>query len=211
VCAPDATIAVVRRAPTPQEVARLARTLDLLRAQDHQSTGRLCKQVVGEAPADRRAFDALLGGLARAGLVRLADDVFEKDGQRITFQRASLTPRGRADAQALAQVTLVAEAEAPKRERRARKAKSGAATGRTRRRADPVESPLAAALRTWRLGEAKRRRVPAFRIFTDRVLEALCEQRPQSEAALLAVPGVGPKLASSIGPSLLEICRAHRA
>ncbi len=210
VCAPDAALAVARRAPNPEEIQQLARTLERLRAQDHQSAGRLCKQVIGEAPADRRAFEALLGGLARMGLVRLAEDVFEKDGQRIPFQRASLTPRGRGavGVETLAQVPLPAAASpSPKPPRRGRK-RVGVPRGERRRTA--AESPLATALRAWRLGEAKRRRVPAFRVFTDRVLEALCERRPQDEAALLAVPGVGPKLAASIGAALLDLCRSHR-
>ena len=48
------------------------------------------------------------------------------------------------------------------------------------------------ALRAWRLSEAKRRRVPAFRIFGDRALLSIATTAPRNEAELLAVQGIGP-------------------
>jgi DNA topoisomerase-3 len=62
------------------------------------------------------------------------------------------------------------------------------------------------ALRTWRLGEAKRRRVPAFRIFSDRVLLAIAAARPASTEALLRISGVGPKLVERSGHALVALC-----
>src|SRR3546814_5596895 len=44
------------------------------------------------------------------------------------------------------------------------------------------------ALRAWRMAQAKRKRVPAFRIFSDKVLRALAESKPQSLADLLTIP-----------------------
>jgi DNA topoisomerase-3 len=63
------------------------------------------------------------------------------------------------------------------------------------------------ALKTWRLVEAKRRGVPAFRILTDRALLGIVNDRPTSERALLAVPGIGPQLAKKHGSALLAIVR----
>src|SRR6202050_4788744 len=40
---------------------------------------------------DRDAFEELMGAMARSGLVRLVDSVFEKDGKTIPFRKASLT------------------------------------------------------------------------------------------------------------------------
>jgi DNA topoisomerase-3 len=65
-------------------------------------------------------------------------------------------------------------------------------------------------LRAWRLEEARRRRVPAFRIFGDRTLLALAEARPASEAALFDVPGLGPKLVQRYGTALLDLLAAPR-
>ena len=50
---------------------------------------------------DEREFEVLLGGLARAGLVRLSPDSFEKDGRTIAFQRVALTPEGRSASPAI--------------------------------------------------------------------------------------------------------------
>jgi DNA topoisomerase-3 len=65
---------------------------------------------------------------------------------------------------------------------------------------------LVEALRSWRLDEARRRRVPAFRILTNRALAALAERRPRTQEELLEVHGIGPKLAEKYGRLLVAIC-----
>jgi DNA topoisomerase-3 len=54
-----------------------------------------------------------------------------------------------------------------------------------------ADSRVEEALRTWRLLEARRRGVPAFRIFSDQTLSAIAQTRPATAAELLAVPGIG--------------------
>jgi superfamily II DNA helicase RecQ len=46
-------------------------------------------------------------------------------------------------------------------------------------------------LRTWRLAEARRRGVPAFRVFSDQALKAMAARRPGTAAELLSIPGIG--------------------
>jgi DNA topoisomerase-3 len=65
---------------------------------------------------------------------------------------------------------------------------------------------LVATLREWRLKEAKKKRVPAFRILTNRALVAIAEARPGSADALRSVTGIGPKLFQSYGAQLLGLC-----
>jgi endonuclease III len=48
--------------------------------------------------------------------------------------------------------------------------------------------------------------VPAFRILTNKTLDALAERRPRTQSELLAVPGVGPKLLQTHGAALLGLC-----
>ena len=93
-CAPRETVVRRWRPPTRPESARLGRVVEALRQRDRQATGQLHREVADAVP-ERREFEGLLGGLARAGLVRLSPDTFEKDGRTITFQRAALTPEGR--------------------------------------------------------------------------------------------------------------------
>jgi DNA topoisomerase-3 len=71
--------------------------------------------------------------------------------------------------------------------------------------ADAVPAHLWVALRTWRAAEAKRRRIPAFRILTDRALIALAADRPRDEEGLLAISGIGPTIVSKYGDALLRL------
>ncbi|HTN88052.1 MAG TPA: RecQ family ATP-dependent DNA helicase, partial [Sorangium sp.] len=93
-CAPAACAAREFRAPSRDEAQAIARILVALR-DGEQPTGRLYREAFAGGSLERRDFEHLLGGLARAGLVHVRDDSFEKDGETIAFQRASLTPRGR--------------------------------------------------------------------------------------------------------------------
>lgn len=49
-------------------------------------------------------------------------------------------------------------------------------------------------LRAWRLGEAKKRNIPVFRIFGDQTLRNIVAARPQNEAELLTLPGTGTSI-----------------
>jgi DNA topoisomerase-3 len=72
-----------------------------------------------------------------------------------------------------------------------------------------MDSRLEAALRVWRLIEARRRRVPAFRIFSDRTLRALATSRPVTTQELLAVPGIGISTAEKYGTDIYRVVREN--
>jgi DNA topoisomerase-3 len=216
-CAPRETLVRRWRPPTRHEAAALARVLEALRERDRPGSGQLHRAVADVVP-ERREFEGLLGGLARAGLLRLSPDTFEKDGRTITFQRAALTPQGRSAGPA--EIALLAlEDTAPARPGKRPLPKPPrtrrSAAGRVGPDPDPggtnAPAEVVAKLRAWRLTEARRRRVPAFRIFADRTLFALAEARPASEDALMAVTGLGPRLVRLYGPALLKLLAALRA
>ncbi|WP_437615838.1 DNA topoisomerase 3 [Sorangium sp. So ce834] len=94
VCAPAACAAREFRAPSRDEAQAIARILSALR-DGEQPTGRLYREAFADGSLERRDFEHLLGGLVRAGLVDVREDSFEKAGELINYQRASLTPRGR--------------------------------------------------------------------------------------------------------------------
>ncbi len=199
----------------------LARILHSLRGRDGQSTGQLYRETCPEGLSDRRSFERLLGGMSRAGLLKIAQDDFEKEGRTIHFQRAALTPEGyRGDPDAIARVEMAEEMPRTrkKRQRAERPDKGERRAVRERLAARPVQEtfmPEAAlelasrevieALKVWRRAEAQRRRVPAFRILTDRAVQALATVRPRSEADLLNVPGVGPTIVRLYGREILGI------
>ena len=227
VCAPGDGIATQTRRTSPMEDAALRRALELLRQRDGQTTGQLHGEVVRQFPAvERRAFEELLGGLVRAGLARLEDDEFEKEGRVIRFRRAYLTGEGSRPGAAIDARVAVPPPSAAKKGR----GKAAAATRRTPipkpakgagraargartsgRDAGP-EAPgalpsLVDALRRFRLEEAKRHRVPAFRVFTDLTLLDIAARRPRTESELAAISGLGPSRTERYGARILEIVR----
>ena len=66
-------------------------------------------------------------------------------------------------------------------------------------------STVVDALKTWRLAEARRRRVPAFRVLTDKALLGIAVLRPRSSDGLSEVQGVGPKAIQSYGAAIIEV------
>ncbi|MBN8229702.1 DNA topoisomerase 3 [Corallococcus macrosporus] len=69
----------------------------------------------------------------------------------------------------------------------------------------PASPALVESLKAWRLTEARKRKVPAFRILTDRVLDAIASARPSSGAELMSIHGVGPALTERYGPQILSL------
>ncbi len=133
VCAPAACIARRFREPSRGEQQAIQRILEALRQDDGQATGRLHRELFGEGGLDRRSFEHLLGGLSRAGLVVVRDASFQKDGERIAFQRVSLTDEGHEKSLgALGYVPLQEEAPQVKKRKKgaATVAASKAATGK---------------------------------------------------------------------------------
>ena len=61
------------------------------------------------------------------------------------------------------------------------------------------------------LGEARRRRVPAFRILTDKVLRQIAIAHPATADELLAIPGIGMSTVEKYGPSIHRILNERRA
>ncbi|RKH65838.1 DNA topoisomerase III [Corallococcus aberystwythensis] len=285
VCAPESCEVVRFEEPSALEAHALGRILEALHARDGQATGRLHRELFGEQ-LHRRDFERLVGGLVRAGLLRLDSDSFDKDGQVILFQRLSLTDTGRrARVIAPGQVVLPQAREVPSKKRKGRtaagstkrassrkraastaaaprgrgKSRSAADSWTTRgasgdadfdqrafppdapargwkARATPESSPgpgpraswnasrtaepdfaappaspaLVETLKEWRLTEARKRKVPAFRILTDRVLDAIASARPSSGAELMSIHGVGPALTERYGPQILSLVSRRR-
>jgi len=116
--------------------------------------------------------------------VSLFEDAFEKDGKRISYRKVRLTPEGRAfdGAQPVQVKDAIVVPKSPRK--RAKKVK--------RAQVKPAATPPAAAppvvekLKAWRLAEARRRGVPAFRILTDAALNGIAASRPSTARELLA-------------------------
>jgi DNA topoisomerase-3 len=230
VCAPDAC--VIRRftEPSQEESDSMVDIVETLRRRGPLGTGQLFKET-GTSSGDRKRFERLLEGLTRAGLVRVSEESFTRDAQTIRFQRASLTGEGmRADRETATSIALTVEPEAPSARRRKSATKTTAGGGKARGRGTkdseavrakkPAERPgpaagsipvaLLAELKAWRAKESKRRRIPAFRVMTDRTLLAIAAQRPRDEEELLSISGVGPTIVRKYGDALLAMVGTNR-
>ena len=239
-CAPEACIAQRFRPPSAAETRAARAILEALKP-GPRAAGRLHSELGADVP-DRREFELLLGSLARAGLVRIEECTFEKDGRQVEYRKASLAPEGRRalDSGAIEfRMKTAAEAPAAPPRRKKPRAKATAkarpkarpkpepaaprsaqplppqpppagltpppAAPRKAKAAKPAPGPLAEALRAWRLQEARKANIPAFRILTDRTLEAIAEQRPDSASALLAIPGISLSIASKYGARIFRL------
>ena len=196
-----------------------------LRRGGTKSTGKLYSELCPKREMSRDALEEVLGAMARAGLVQLSDAVFEKDGKQIPYRKASLTRAGYAVDEVTPVEFIMKETALPaaKRKRRNKptvsEGQKRASRPETAAGPRPVvkakgseagmDSRLEAALRVWRLVEARRRGLPAFRIFSDRTLRALATSRPVTSQELLAVPGIGTSTLEKYGRDIYSVLREN--
>jgi DNA topoisomerase-3 len=233
VCEPASCVALSFRAPSALEEVLAKRILDALRERDGRSVGQIHRDLFGDGTLDRKALDHLLGALARTGAITVTADEFEKDGTMIPFQRVWLRTKDGATDVPL-RIIVTPPSSTKGRRGKGRREKGTRKVARTSRAKEPTASrepsatrrasttetktsgargspaatgsaTLEAQLRAWRSAEAKKRRVPAFRILTDRTLLGIVTARPTSEAQLLGVSGIGMALLQKYGTVLLAI------
>jgi DNA topoisomerase-3 len=212
-CAAQDCLATTFRDPTTREVEQLSAIISLLKNREGATSGQIHKELGTGGASDRGVFEALLNGLAREGLVEMRADSFVKDGRTIRFQRVFLTRTGRLARAEVADSIQVVEAPSqpktkkkrgPRTTRSASKPPTPASTEQFSS-LDADQEQLFERLQEWRLAEARKRGVPAFRILTDRVLTALCRARPSDEDELLEVSGIGPHTAKKFGRGILAV------
>jgi DNA topoisomerase-3 len=199
VCAPAGCIAQRFREPSDTERAAADRIVGALREKDGLTVGQIHREVFASGSLDRDSVEHMVGGLARAGAVEIVDDSFEKDGRTIPFQRVHLLGGAR-------KLVLT---QAPRRTVPAKRKKKPRTSPRHEDHAPGPPARLLEALRAWRLAEARRTGIPAFRVLTDRALLGVAGEQPRSEAALLRLPGLGRAVVAKYGKELLAIVAAR--
>jgi RecQ family ATP-dependent DNA helicase len=222
-CAPGDCAGQRFRTATESEYVALLRAVATLRRAGSKSTGKLHTEVCPGREMSRNAFEQVLGAMARAGLVQITDEVFEKNGKQIPYRTAHLTPAGYS-VNEKTPVSFVMKETEPPSEKRKRKKKSPASEAQKRfpkpatasrpkasaaGSVTDIERRLVAALRAWRLVEARRLGLPAFRIFNDRTLKALAANRPSTAQELLAIPGMGLNSVRRYGGDIFRVLREN--
>jgi DNA topoisomerase-3 len=222
-CAPAKCVAQRFRTATDVERAVLYRALTAMKLIRSRSTGKLYADLYPGKEISRDNFEEILGAMARAGLLGFEDAVFEKDGKQIPYRTVSLTPAGRGTDETTPVEFVMKDAARPalnrKSSKKARKSK-GSSTAASRSKSEkpekaaamtgPEQNRIEQALRAWRLSEAKRRRVPAFRIFGDRALLSIATTAPSNEAELLAVQGIGAGIVKKYGTHIFRLVADSR-
>jgi DNA topoisomerase-3 len=220
-CSPGTAVAQHFREATDEEQNVAREVLAALRGSG-RSVGKLHVEVCGDKGLTRDEFEELMGAMARAGLVRLLDAVFEKDGKQIPYRKAVLTRDAESvDREAPLELTIRGKSTASKAKQVGKKRtpmKKQQRAGRASpARLSPARSapargaPAEALLRAWRTGLAKRQGVPAFRIMSDKVLLAIAEVQPKTAAELLGIPGIGIKAVEKYGAQIYRILTQVRS
>ena len=206
ICNPgDTGSAQAAHQPSAQERAWLREILSALESRS-TSTGKLFTDL--HLMKDRKDFDSLLDGLARAALITLTNDTFRNpEGKDITYRKAAITHEGRTPDDATLDTVWLRTSIAATTSGRKNSTKSRS----IKTNAPPPSSPEAEALftqlRAWRTEVARPTKTPAFMILGDAVLRAIANTAPQNLSALHAVSGMGPTKVDRYGADLIAICR----
>jgi DNA topoisomerase-3 len=202
-CAPDACEAQVFREASARELVVAREIITTLKKSDGRSTGKLHTELCGGTALSRDGFEQILSAMARIGLVELKEETFQAEGREIAFRRALLTWEGsQADPDDL---DLLIK-DRPEKAATGRRPKAPAKKAAKRSRAKAAAgSPVVEALKKWRLAQAKKEGVPAFRILTDKVLSEIADDLPATQDELLQVSGLGPRTATRYGAEILRV------
>jgi len=204
VCDPAGAVLRMFRRASGAERQMAQRIIDELRPVDYKATGTLQRGIDPTERVSRDEFDALLDAME--------DAEYEKDGEVRRFRKVRLTEAGlevRANTtiELLVSDGVVEEfavsTTAPRREKRA---SGGKHAVETQVSLSAEGEALAARLKEWRTGEAKRLRVPAYCVLHDRTLTAVASARPRNPRELIAVEGIGQAKVDKFGAAILGLC-----
>ena len=233
VCDPAGAVLRQFRRATAEERGTAQAIVDDLRPVDYKAAGTLQRNVDAGGRMNRDDFDGLLGALVQAGLIEIEDAVFEKDGEVRKFRKVRLTNAGRELRAGTKMELLISDGivkefgrrvQTPARAKKGKAGKASGEIGKARTGKDgavgaknapttaapltAVEEALAARIKEWRAGEAKRLRVPAYVVLHDRTVKALAQARPANPKQLLEIDGMGPAKVEKFGEAILEVCRS---
>ncbi len=205
-CSPESVTAQSFVSPSAAEDKSLRTILRALaECGGTKATGRLFTELA--LTKERGEFEALLDGLARAGLISIAQETFlNGEGKVIPFKKASLTHEGREIGTGESLGVVLRAVGAPSDSRKAKRAaKVSVASVGAELTAE--QKGLEEQLRAWRKLEAAKTGKPAFLVFSDAALRAVVASCPRTVAELGTVSGFGPDKVERYGAAVCAICR----
>jgi superfamily II DNA helicase RecQ len=224
VCDPAGAVLRLFRRATAQEREIAQRVVEELRGVDYKATGTLQRSLELVGRISREEWDGLLGAMVQAGLVAMEEAEYEKDGEVRRYRKVMLTDAGMrvrpgSEVELLISDGLVEEfGGGSGKAMRGKKAGGANASSSKVNNVAPATAPvlnpgaeaLAAKIRLWRAGEAKRLGVPAYVVLHDRSLTAVAQSCPRNPNELLAIDGIGPAKVEKFGEALLGLCAGNQ-
>ena len=218
VCDPAGAVLRLFRRATAAERQMAHAIVDELRPVDYKATGTLQRSIDPAGRVSRDDFDALLDAMVRARLIGIEEAEYEKDGEVRRFRKVRLTEAGLEVRASMAIPLLISDGVSEEfavqtaMPRRSGKPEKRVAAGKpgveAQGRLSVAGEALAARLKEWRTGEAKRLRVPPYCILHDRTLTAVALARPANPRELLEIDGIGPAKVEKFGAAILGLCCA---
>jgi RecQ family ATP-dependent DNA helicase len=205
-CAPERAIAQSFRGLTAQEEQAARGILKSLRSGPSPSTGRLYKELYPREELRRNHFDDVLGALAAAGLLRIEEASFEKDGKPVNYRKAALTREGEGFVEGSPLDISLRERASRDTQKRNKPAKVREKSSEKPITLSPESEALERRLREWRSALAKKEGKAAFFVFGDSVLRSIAYARPKNLTALAAIHGVGAAKLERFGADVCRLC-----
>jgi RecQ family ATP-dependent DNA helicase len=208
-CSPQAGSSGARQ-PSPTETRLISEIIAILKESGGTGTGKLYNSICTSASINRTDFEGILRSLAKAGLLKLTDQSFEKDNNTITYRKAELTHKGSGyNTKDIHDIPVsLSECASRKVKEKAHVLRKNETAAIRHSTVSKGENPeIHAQLRKWRAAEARRYGVPAFRVFSNKVLDNLSSELPVTHDELLRVEGVGPRFDEKYGNEVIMMVK----
>ena len=208
-CAPDDSLSSRSRKPDLQEEIIITEVISILKNVDSISTGRLYTGACPGSSFPRSDFENILRSLVKADLIDLSEHTFEKDGRLIHFKKAELKSNGYGlGTESVREIDMTFPARDQKK-RTVKKKTKLVKVQKAQGLGSSENTELYDDLRKLRMSKAKKRGVPAFRIFTNKVLDNLSIDLPTDKDELLMVNGVGPYFVEKYGKEIISMVKEY--
>jgi RecQ family ATP-dependent DNA helicase len=212
-CSPLESVASKSRRPDSKEADVIADIIRMLKGSGGIGTGKLYNMTCPGSIISRNDFENLLRSLGRAGLITLEEHNFEKDNETIRYTKAELTHEGYSyhpgDSSGISITSQGRAAKSHKGKIFSSSKKNEVKVIRRPAHGMAENTELHTKIKEWRLAAAKRQGLPAFRIFSNRVLDSLSSALPTTHDELLMVEGVGPRFDERYGNEIIRLVKEY--
>ncbi|MBX9768054.1 MAG: ATP-dependent DNA helicase, partial [Bdellovibrionales bacterium] len=216
ICKPDQVESLMKRRPLYLDEKETVERILLVLERDASgiASGRLFQALIdSNIRVSRGDFEKILKIMEQSGWIESHETSFEKDGKEINYRKIAIKQSAgtisQSDIETLEIVGFPTPASPGKRKKSPRRSKKRSRAGNTVPSNTGMSPRLFEPLRAWRLGQAREKKVPAFRILTDKALYAICEKAPQTLDELEEISIINRKALAQYGEEILHVVRTN--